>query len=219
MGPTPESGVRFTPPSVGGLAPVRSGPWVRNVAGMDGVDDAGGGRGLGIRRHRAVRARAPVAKAAAVVWAGIRGLVSPATWLGVANVTVSLVVGTTFFLALLAGLLVSVVFSWIVGIGSASCTATLRLGAKMARFDRRRIERLVGNHIDLPPLPQTSSQEPRRNRTRAWMHSPAAWRLVGYQLARLPVAGAPRCSPSGGGGSSPRWTAGGQTSTLVNSSG
>ena len=154
------------------------------------MDDAGGGRRLLASRLRAARARVLAAKAAAVLLAGLRGLVSRATWAGVANVAISLVVGTAFCVALVGGLLVSGAFSWIVGIGSTSCAATLRLGARMAGFDRRRIERLPGEHIERPQLPQASGEERRRDRTRVWVHSPAAWRLVAYQFARLPVAGA-----------------------------
>lgn len=124
-----------------------------------------------------------------MVWAGLRGLVAPATWSGVVDVAVSLAVGTAFSVALLAGLVVAAVFSWVVGIGSATCSATLRLGGRMARFDRRRIERLAGERIELAPLPDTSRLEPLHDQSRTWIHSTAAWRLVAYQLARLPVAG------------------------------
>ena len=137
-----------------------------------------------------VRVRALAGGAAATVWVGLRGLASRATWSAVADVTVSLVAGTAFFVALVGGLVVSAVFSWIVGVGAATCSATLRLGARMARFDQRRIERLAGERIDLALLPDTSGFERRHDRSRGWIRSRVAWRLVAYQLARLPVAAA-----------------------------
>jgi len=105
-------------------------------------------------------------------------------------VVVSVAVGTAFFVVLVGGLVVSGLFSWIVGVGSSSGAATLRLGAGMARFDQRRLKRFAGEHLDLPLLPQTSGDERRHDRSRAWIRSPAAWRLVAYELARLPVAAA-----------------------------
>ncbi|MGH8994905.1 MAG: sensor histidine kinase [Acidimicrobiales bacterium] len=140
--------------------------------------------------HGTVRALTLARGAADAIWAGLRALISAATWSGVADVAVSLVAGTAFVAALVGGLVVSAVFSWIVGIGAATCSATLRLGASMARFDQRRIQRLAGERIDLAALPATSGYERRHDRSRAWMRSAAAWRLVAYQLARLPVAGA-----------------------------
>ncbi len=123
-----------------------------------------------------------------IAWSGLRGLVAPTTWLAVANTTLSLVVGTAFSFVLVVGLIAAAIFSWIVGVGSATCGATLRLAGRMARFDQRRVERLAGARIELAPLPDTSSMGRRGDRSRAWIRSSAAWRLVVYQLARLPAA-------------------------------
>ena len=136
-----------------------------------------------------VRARYIASRTVGVAWAGLRGLVAPTTWSGVADVAVSFVSGTVFSVALVGGLVVAAACSWIVGVGSATCSATLRLGARMARFDQWRLHRLAGERIDLAPLPDTSGLGRRHDRSRAWIRSPVAWRLVAYQLARLPVAG------------------------------
>ncbi|MGH9104528.1 MAG: hypothetical protein ACRDZX_01565, partial [Acidimicrobiales bacterium] len=116
--------------------------------------------------HGSVRPRV-LRGVAAAVWAGLLGLFSPATWSGVADVAVSLVAGTAFVAALVGGLVISAVFSWIVGIGAATCSATLRLGARMAHFDQARIQRLAGERIDLAALPATSGYERRHDRSRA----------------------------------------------------
>lgn len=102
--------------------------------------------------------------------------------------TLSLVAGAVFSTVLVAGLVIAAALSWIVGIGSVTCGATLRLAGRMARVDQRRIERLAGERIELPLLPDPSGSGRRRDRTRAWIGSPAAWRLVAYQLVRLPAA-------------------------------
>lgn len=152
------------------------------------MDEGGGDRrppeGSGLSRAR--RLAHSVAR---IAWAGLRGLISPATWSAVANLTLSLVAGAAFSLALVGGLVVAAAFSWIVGVGSATCSATLRLGGRMARLDQRRVERLAGERVELAALPDTSGLKRRHDRSWAWIRSSAAWRLVAYQLARLPLAG------------------------------
>jgi signal transduction histidine kinase len=118
------------------------------------------------------------------------GPVAGSTWRAGINLLTSLVTGSVFFVVLIFALLVSGALSWIVGLGMLVLSFTLRLSARMARLDRRRIRRLAGVHIELAPLPEAAPELSFRQRQRAWAQSPAVRRLVAYQLARLPVSAA-----------------------------
>ena len=171
------------------------------VAGVSGTADVGCGPGKPGRDRRGGLGAGGLGAwpgvAGSLPWSGVTGLVSPRTWTRVANVVVSLLAGALFFVVLAGALIVSAALSWIAGVGSASLAGTLRLGAQMARFDRWRVQRLGGARISPPALPPIPGSRPGRGRRRAWVRSPAAWRLTGYQLAR-PVAAAVSALIAGG---------------------
>jgi signal transduction histidine kinase len=141
---------------------------------------------------RAATAHAPAepAQTAQIGWSILLGPVSLRTWRAVANMVVSLIIGSLFFVVLICALLLSGSLSWIVGLGTLVLSSTLRLAARMARVDRWRIRRMTGVHIDLASLPGSASDISFLQRQKAWSQSPVVRRLVAYQLARLPVSAA-----------------------------
>ncbi len=125
-----------------------------------------------------------------IVRAILLGPVSTRTWRAVASLLVSLATGTVFFVVLAFALVMSGALSWIVGLGMLVLSSTLRLAARMAGLDRRRVERLAGARIEPAPLPESAPDLSFRQRQRAWAQSPAVRRLVVYQLVRLPASAA-----------------------------
>jgi signal transduction histidine kinase len=115
---------------------------------------------------------------------------SAGTWRATVNLGVSLALGYLFAVAVVLALLLMVVTSWIVGVGTVVKAGTLWLGVQLARVDRRRIDWLSGARIEPPTLPQTEPGAGFSARWQAWTRSTWLWRLVWYQLLRLPVAGA-----------------------------
>ncbi len=128
------------------------------------------------------------AQTAQIGWSILLGPVSPRTWRAIANMVVSLIIGSLFFVVLICALLLSGSVSWIVGLGTLALASTLRLAARMARVDRWRIARMTGVRIDLASLPGPTSDLSFLQRQKAWSQSPAVRRIVAYQLARLPVS-------------------------------
>ncbi len=126
-------------------------------------------------------------QAAHIGWSILLGPVSPRTWRAIANLLVSLVTGTLFFLVLVVALLLSGAVSWIVGLGMLVLSFTLRLAARMAGLDRRRVERMTGVHIEPASPLGAASELSFRERQKAWSQSPVVRRLVAYQIVRLPV--------------------------------
>ena len=118
------------------------------------------------------------------------GPISPRTWRSVISLVVSLVTGAVFFVVLIFALLVSGALSWIVGLGMLVLSFTLRIAARMAGLDRRRVRRFAGVPVDPAPLPEAAPELSFRQRQKAWTQSPAVRRLVLYQLLRLPVTAA-----------------------------
>jgi signal transduction histidine kinase len=118
------------------------------------------------------------------------GPISPRTWRSVISLVVSLVTGAVFFVVLIFALLVSGALSWIVGLGMLVLSFTLRIAARMAGLDRRRVRRFAGVPVDPAPLPESGPELSFRQRQKAWTQSPAVRRLVLYQLLRLPVTAA-----------------------------
>jgi signal transduction histidine kinase len=112
------------------------------------------------------------------------------TWLAIINLLASLVLGAWFFVAVLFGLTLSAVFFWVVGVGVALFSGTLRLAAGMAAIDRNRIEYLTGRHIAPAELPVTSPGLSLRARQRTWASAEPVRRLAAYQLVRPLVVGA-----------------------------
>jgi signal transduction histidine kinase len=135
-------------------------------------------------------AAAEPVQGAQIAWAILTGPIAARTWRAVTSLVVSLVAGGVFFAVLIVALLASGALSWIVGLGLLVLSATLRLSARMARLDRRRIRRLAGAQIEAAPLPEADPDLTFGQRQRAWVQSPAVRRLVAYQLIRLPVTGA-----------------------------
>ena len=118
------------------------------------------------------------------------GWVSARTWRATANLGVSLALGWLFAFAAAWALLLVAATVWIIGLGTTVRSATLWLAVQMARLDRRRIEWFSGVRIDPPTLPRAEPGAGFRARQRTWARSPWLWRLLAYQLVRLPVAGA-----------------------------
>jgi signal transduction histidine kinase len=118
------------------------------------------------------------------------GPVSPRTWRAVISLVISLVTGALFFVVLIFALLISAALSWIVGLGMLVLSFTLRIAARMAGLDRRRVRRFAGVSIGAAPLPEPAPELSFRQRQKAWAQSPAVRRLVLYQLVRLPVTAA-----------------------------
>jgi len=141
-------------------------------------------------RAPAARAPAEPVRETQVVRAVLLGPVLPRTWRALASLLVSLVTGTVFFGVLVFALLASVAVSWIVGLGMLVLSFTLRLAARMAGLDRRRVGRLAGARIEPARLPESAPDLSFRQRQRAWAQSPVVRRLVAYQLVRLPASAA-----------------------------
>jgi signal transduction histidine kinase len=118
------------------------------------------------------------------------GWVSAGTWRATVNLAVSLVLGYLFAVTVALALLLTVATSWILGVGTMVKAATLWLAVQLARVDRRRISWFSGVRIELPVLPRAEPGAGLLARWQAWTRSPLLWRLVWYQLLRLPVAGA-----------------------------
>ncbi len=115
------------------------------------------------------------------------GPISPRTWRALAGLVVSLLTGALFFVVLVFALLVSAALSWIVGLGMLVLSFTLRLAARMAGLDRRRVRRFARVRVEPAPLPDSGADLTFRQRQKAWAQSPAVRRLVIYQLVRPPV--------------------------------
>ena len=130
----------------------------------------------------------PGGTAARLLWAVLSGPVSPSAWRSAASLVLSFVVGAAFFLALVLGLLVAGAVSWIVGIGRLAALAALRLAMAVARFDQVRSQRVLGVSIKLAEPPGAEPGLPAGDWSRAWVRSPAAWRLVAWPLVRFPVS-------------------------------
>ncbi len=122
-------------------------------------------------------------------WAILLGPVSPRTWRAIASLLLSLAAGVVFFAVLSCALLLSGAVCWIVGLGTFVLSGTLRLAARMAALDRRRVRRTAGARIEPAPVPGMNPDLSFRQRQRAWAQSPVVWRLVVYQVVR-PVAAA-----------------------------
>ena len=134
-----------------------------------------------------MHAPARPAQSAQIGWSVLLGPVSLRTWRAVANMLVSLVTGSLFFVAVICALLLSGAVSWIVGLGMLVLSSALRLAARMARVDRWRIKRMTGVYIELASLPGSALDLSFRERQKAWPQSPAVRRRVAYQIVRLPV--------------------------------
>jgi signal transduction histidine kinase len=118
----------------------------------------------------------------------LRTSFSRSTWAALANLGVSLLVGALFAAFVVSALLVSLATAWIVGVGVAVRSGTLRVAAQMARFERWRTERFGGSSIELLALPRAQPGASFGERQVAWGRAPWLWRLVGYQVVRVPLA-------------------------------
>jgi len=188
-GPDSRTRVGLAPPGdMGGSSPSRTG-WCSLLAA--GFAYRGGVREEPATQAPLTRAPAEPLRAAQIGWAILLGPVSPRTWRAIVNLMLSLVTGSLFFAVLVFALLLSGAVSWIVGVGMLVLTFTLRLAARMAGLDRRRIRRMAGVRIEPPPPPQGPGSELSfSQRQKAWSRSPVVWRFVAYQFARPPVSGA-----------------------------
>jgi signal transduction histidine kinase len=103
---------------------------------------------------------------------------------------ISLAVGYLFAVTVALALLLTLVTSWILGVGTMVKSGTLWLAVQLARVDRRRIRWLSGVRIEPPTLPRAEPGARFLARQLARTRITWLWRLVWYQLLRLPVAGA-----------------------------
>lgn len=181
MGAAPAGKVVPAPPPTLGRPPVAGGAALRNVAGV-------------VEEPIAQPPVRPAPRVPAVP------AVPPATGLptvrrvaaragrATGNLLASAVLGAAFTTAV-AGVLVALACTaWIVGVGVTVRAATLRLAARLAVVDRRRIARGTGVRVEPVPLPRTDPGTSFRERQHAWARATALWRLVAYQPARLVLA-------------------------------
>jgi signal transduction histidine kinase len=164
------------PPAGRRLAALLRAAWLRIVAG---VENEFPGQTDGAPR-RMEPARAQIARPV------LLGPVAPRTWRAAANLIASLVVGAPFLIALLAGLGFSLLVSGMVVVGRRALSFTLAMAVEMARLDRRRIKHLAAAQI-LLSVPGHAPGLSWREQREAREQSPGIWRLVNYQLVRLPV--------------------------------
>src|ERR1700729_1548164 len=146
--------------------------------------------------HAEFPARRPVV----VTWPATRGLrpvagvlagpVAPGTWRLTAALAGSLLTGAFFCCAVVAALVIAAALSWVVAAGTILLAAALRLGARLAGADRRRIRRSYGLDIEPALLPERRPGQPLIQAQRSWRRDPAAWRLAAYQVVRLPACAA-----------------------------
>ncbi len=115
---------------------------------------------------------------------------SACTWRATASLVVSVVLGVLFAFAVASALLLVAVTVWILGLGTMVRAGTLWLAAQMGRVDRWRIGWFAGVRIEPQALPRVEPGAGFRVRQRAWARSLWLWRLLVYQLVRVPVAGA-----------------------------
>lgn len=105
------------------------------------------------------------------------------------NIVVSLVMGGFFAAATVLAFVGVLLSAWVVGVGVVVRAAAMRLSARLARADRRRLARL-GYEIEPLALPETKPEASFRERQLAWGRATWLWRLPAYQLARPVLAGA-----------------------------
>jgi signal transduction histidine kinase len=115
------------------------------------------------------------------------GPVAPRTWRAAANLMASLVVGAPFFIVLVAGLGFCLLVSRVVVVERRAVSLTLGMTVEMARLDRRRVEHLTAAQILPWSVPGDAPGLSWRERQQAGEQPPGIWRLVNYQLVRLPV--------------------------------
>ena len=132
----------------------------------------------------------PAARGLRPVTGALAGPLAPDTWRLTAALAVSLLTGAFFCSAVVVSLVVAAALSWVVAVGAILLAAALRLGARLARADRRRIRRSYGLDIAPALLPERRPGQPLIQAQRSWRRDPAAWRLAAYQVVRLPACGA-----------------------------
>jgi signal transduction histidine kinase len=120
----------------------------------------------------------------------LAGPVVPGTWRLTAALAVSLLTGAFFCAAVVVSLVLAVALSWVVAVGTVLLATALRLGARLAAADRRRISRSYGLEIAPALLPERLPGQPRIAAQRSWRSNPAAWRLASYQVVRAPACAA-----------------------------
>ena len=112
------------------------------------------------------------------------------TWRATVNLVISLAVGYLFAVTVALALLLTLLTSWILGVGTMVKSATLWLAVQLARVDRRRIRWLSGVRIEPPALPPAEPGAKFLARQLARTRITWLWRLVWYQPLRLLMAGA-----------------------------
>jgi signal transduction histidine kinase len=120
----------------------------------------------------------------------LAGPVVPGTWRLTAALAVSLLAGAFFCAAVVVSLVLAALLSWVVAVGTILLAAALRLGARLAAADRRRISRSYGLDIAPALLPARRPGQSRIAARRSWRRDPAAWRLASYQVVRAPACAA-----------------------------
>jgi signal transduction histidine kinase len=140
--------------------------------------------------RRPVAVSSPSARGLRPVARVLAGPVAPGTWRLTAALAVSLLTGALFCCAVVAALAVAAALSWVVAVGTVLLAAALRLGARLAGADRRRIRRSYGLDIEPAQMPARRPGQPLIQAQRSWRRDPAAWRLAAYQVVRLPACAA-----------------------------
>jgi signal transduction histidine kinase len=105
------------------------------------------------------------------------------------SLLLSLVVGAFFAAGTVPWLIATCATAWIVGAGVAVRGGMLRLSARMAAFDRRRLA-WFGAPVEQVPLPRREPRMSLWQSQQAWARASWLWRLPAYQLVRLPAASA-----------------------------
>lgn len=165
------------PPAGRGLAALLAADLLHIVAGVEND----------LLRHSDGAHGRPEPALAQIARPVLLGPVAPRTWRAAANLIASFAVGAPFLIALLAGLGFSLLASRIVVVGRRALWATLGMTVEMARLDRRRIGHLTAVQIPPLPVPVHALDLSWRERREARERAPRIWRLVNYQLVRLPV--------------------------------
>lgn len=188
MGTTPESMVGVALPSALGALPWPGPGRIRIVPCM--VWDEPLGNDVGVLRTSGLATPSvpdSPPRAADIAKTILRGPFALRTWLAAASLAVSVVVGVWSFVVVGLPLIVAGALAWLLPMCSLALGPALRLSALLARFERRRVERLTGTRIVPAPLPDPPTGVSFRQRQLVWSRSTPALRLAVYQVVRFPI--------------------------------
>src|ERR1700733_5551442 len=110
--------------------------------------------------RRPLAVSSPAARGVRPVARVLAGPLAPGTWRLTAALAVSLLTGAFFCSAVVVSLVAAAALSWVVAVGAILLAAALRLGARVARADRRRISLSYGQEIAPALLPERLPGQP-----------------------------------------------------------